>query len=641
MTHKARHIIYGFSGFLAALVLVLGPDLWPLLIGHGTDVWTPINSQLYRYGDGYYYAAWVHEVLENGVPPSSPSAAEFSNTPLLETLRWFPLWVAALPGYIISDFRFVYIVDYVMTVLGFFGIPYLLTVRFTRSPAAAVAVGFAVLFCVVPCWMNIPSAVGMPRTPAVLPWFTALPGMILRGPFDLFRMFEYEALHPLRYINLSISGPILMGYVVLCHLVYARAKPSVIVALPLALMTPLMAFSYPSHALIGYAALGGYSVLAFWRGHRRGGAVLVGIGVISAAILFFGGYIQYVMDVFKQNALWNNIFQKESMTLRDLPFWYYPFLLFINKYTITGTAALWLVWKHRELRDMILLLFVIACGLSVTTIFEMPQLWARFQARGIDGLWFMAILIAAVYGAMDRITSPLLVKFRYAVLTYIVMVPAIAFSIHAYETTTHNTRFMPQGRWDFLNWVKSNTPKDETIAALNWDDITFIPIYTDANLMIDNMIIGGRGPEESVTRYMALWKFLGLPRDLLQQRLTDMIELESKRLGKMTKRNGALAGPLVPEDEYASALIAEALIYWPYVDTVFGMHVDEKGRTNPALVMHLMRIYDDIDAKTVPATYPFAYVALSGEERAIPINSALPMDKVFINATHTVFKVTP
>src|SRR5690606_37408209 len=97
-------------------------------------VWTPFNSPLYRFGDSYYYMAWVAEVIQSGIPPSSPSAAEYAGKPLVETLRWFPLAVAAFPSLVTSDIRFVYVLGYVFTACLFFGVPFYLSYRITRSP---------------------------------------------------------------------------------------------------------------------------------------------------------------------------------------------------------------------------------------------------------------------------------------------------------------------------------------------------------------------------------------------------------------------------------------------------------------------------------------------------------------------------
>ena len=642
MTFDSTVVRYGLFGLIFSVILVLGPDLMPLLLGQDASVWTPINSPQYRFGDNYYYTAWVKEGLDNGFPPGSPSAAEFQNQSLMETLRWFPLFIAAMPGYLISDFRFVYIIDYAFTAFCFFGIPYLVAYRFTRSPLAALAIGVAVLFGQAQWWGHIPSAVGMPGAPRIWLWFSILLGKFLHGSFDLFRMYEYEALQgSFRYINLSISGPILLIYAMLCHLVYAAEKPKYSVLAVVAVMSPLMAFSYPSQALIAYATLGGYMVLAFWRGHKISAAWLLGIGLAAAGILLIGGYVQYIMDVFRQNALWNNIFQKESLSFRDLPWWQYPFMMTINKYTVTGALSLWLVWKNRELRDMVLLFLAISCGLSLCMLFDMPQLWGRFLGRGIDPLWFMVFLVAFAYGAIEKITQERFLRLRYALVGIVLLVPAISFGVYTVHCATNGTRFMPETRWEFLQWVNKNTQKNQTIAAINWDDITFLPIYTGANLMIDNMIIGGRGPEECLTRYLAFWKFMGYPRQLLEARLTDMATIANKRLTSGGNRAKAMNPPLLSEDEYANSQIAEALIYWPYVSTVFDTPVAADNVTTKELVQKLMGIYDGLNRRKVHEQFPFDYIAVSGVERDLRIKTPVPLEAVFENATHKVFRIEP
>lgn len=621
------------SGLVFCILLVIAPDVLPAIVGQADHVWTPTNSAMYRFGDGYYYAAWVVELLQNGIPPGSPSAAEYADSNLLETLRWFPLAVAALPGLIFDDYRIVYVLDYVFTAAMFFGLPFWLCYRITGGVVGSLIAGILVLFCTGQWWGDIPVAIGSAGAPDAGRWISKLLTAPLTGSVRLLNMFEYEALQgSFRYINMSVSGPILMLYVALCHAVYRTEKLSPKIWLPLLIMSPLMAFSYPSHPLIAYAVLGGYAVMAYWRGHKKPAAALALIAVITAGGLLAGGYVSYVMSVFAENELWNNIFNNEKLELINRPWHELAIFVLINKYTLTFAISLLLAWKNRELRDMVLIIGGIACVLACCTVFDMPQLWGRFLGRGIDHLWFMTFIISCAYG-FGRLSSTRFIK--YPLLAAVIAVPMLSFGNYALESAHNLTRFMPASRWQALEWVDANVEKGRIIAALNWDDINFIPIYSHANLAIDNMIIGGRSPEAEFERYIAVWKILGLPRDVLKSRLENTIAATLKRT--RSNRDNLFNPPLLTEEEYASAEIAECAIYWPYVKKLFDVPVASGSQSSAEFVEMAMQLYNNADIEVLMNKYDFSYVMLSGAEYGLEMKPALNMELVFENKGHQIY----
>lgn len=620
---QAQALTYGIAGLCFCLCLVLAPDLLPALIGPREGyVWTPFNSPLYRFGDSYYYMAWVAEVIQSGVPPSSPSAAEYAGKPLVETLRWFPLAVAALPSLATSDVRIVYVLGYAFTACLFFGVPFYLSYRLTRSPLGSLLIGVLVLFYAGQGWWNI---VGASKV--------------------LINLHEYEMLNTFRYINLSVSGPILMAYAALCHVLYAKAQPSRLATGAVLVLSPCMAFSYPSHALIAYACLGGYAILAFLRGNRQGAITLSLIGALTALGLLIGGYVGFVQQTLSANELWNNIFHKESLALVDRPVWDIARMAFINRYTVTLSLALWLAWKNRELRDMVLVFGAIGCGLALTRLFDMPQLTTRFLDRGIDHLWLAVFATACLWAWQKRfkpwVSSRNLARgarlLEAAILIPVLAIPAIGFGSYALVSANNLTRYMPEGRWRALEWIGGNVPKGDTIAALNWDDITFIPIYTHANLAVDNMIIGGRGPADELRRYVALWKMLGFPREQLEARLASMIQ--AGMLRRNSRPEARKRPPLLEPEVYASSQIADAVLYWPYVQKVNGIDIAAERKTSKTFLNWAMALYDDQDAKAVAKEYRISMVLLSGAELNIPLKAQIPLEQVFKNQTHTMYRV--
>lgn len=653
MTSKASGIFAAVVGGLATLycvVLVIAPDVLPALVGRAGMVWTPINSPLYRYGDSYYYSAWVAETLRHGIPPFSPSAAELAGRPLLETLRWLPLAVAALPGIFIEDFRIVYVVDYALTAIILFGIPFVMAWTLFRSVWGGVISGIVVLFLAGQWWGRLPVAPGFGAPASTLQWLIASFNVLSRYAFTaFFNMFEYEG-DPgsFRYINNSISAPILLLYTYGCFSLYCGARRIWLIGIMVAIASPLMAFSYPSRTLVAYLVLSGFAGLAFLEGRKQAAIALSAILALTAIALLSTGYPGYVRKVFAENELWNNIFRQDKIALIDRSIGAMATIVFLNKYMITFVISLGLVWERRDLRGLVAVVGLIACAFACVGLFDTPLLWDRFLGRGVDQIWLMCVMLALT-SAWPRVAEALKHRallarswqiFSAAIVIGILLIPARGFGEYAIASSRNLTRFMPEGRWEALRWIDEHVASGTTVAAPDWDDITFIPIYTHAKLAVDNMIIGGRSPADEMKRYAEVWKILGLGQELLRQRVLDSTGAAMRRFSLSPAE--ARSSPLVPDAEkYASGQIAEALIYWPYVKTVEGITVADASNVPTAdFVNWAMSFYQAADPKLNVGALGIEYVVLSGAENSLPVSFAVPAKLVFANATHRIFRLS-
>jgi hypothetical protein len=115
-------------------------------LGRPGFTWTPVHSQNYHMGDLYYYGAWLREAIEAGIPIYSPTAGELAGQPLIETLRSSGIILAALPGYIIPDIRWVIVFDYAFSAALFFSIGYFFAYVFTRNAWIGLGTGIGCSF---------------------------------------------------------------------------------------------------------------------------------------------------------------------------------------------------------------------------------------------------------------------------------------------------------------------------------------------------------------------------------------------------------------------------------------------------------------------------------------------------------------
>lgn len=633
-------LLIGAFGACLCMILVVAPDLLPAYFVREGFVWSPINSQQFRIGDAYYYAAWVAEVLRSGVPPESPSAAELSGQPLLEAVRWFPLAVAALPGFVTNDFRVVYIVNFAATAIVIFGVPFLMAWRTMRSAWGGFFAGVALLFFIGQWWSLLPLAPGVGSPSSVIDWLTVVYHSVTQYAFGaFFNIYESEALQgSFRYINNSVSAPLLLIYVFGCFELYRANRINWPMILLISIMSPLMAFSYPSRTIVAYFVLGGLAAFAMCRRYKVQATTLVLIGVGTLLLLFAGGYFRYVQRVFAANELWNNIFEVQSRKLVDRPFLEMLSIAFLNKYILSFGLSLVLVWRYRCLRDLTIVVGVLACALACTALFDMSLLWPRFLDRGIDHVWFMCLLLSIVAGwksfvlpNVPRVGSAVAAVF----VLFVIAVPAYGFGTYAFASSQNLTRQVSIGRWDAIQWIKKNVHPGTPVTALDWTDIAFIPIYTSAKLVVDNMIIGGRSPEEEVRRYVASWRLLSLSRSALESRLTLMVPETLRR--RSLKVANFRSPPLTSAEQFAASQLAEAVVYWPYVSTIRGTAVaDGANQTNSKFVEWALSLYDKTDEADLDWLQA-KYVVISGAEAELGAKPPNRFKLVFATPSHRIY----
>ncbi len=251
-------------------VVTLLPELVPALVTRDGFLWSPVRSVNYHPGDLYYYAAYVAEVIQNGFPVYSPSAGELSDQAVIETWRFVPVVLGALPSLVISDIRFVLVINYALSAFLFFTLSYCVARKFIDSRWASVCVGLATFFLADPMWANLSGHPG--GFPETAHWIGRLVGHAAMNLVALTAIGEYDFYgSTFRFVNLSLSAPILLFFFFAAlnfHLTVVKKSERMIWLAILALLSPVMAFSYPSHLLISYGLLGAFAIVNFWWGDR-------------------------------------------------------------------------------------------------------------------------------------------------------------------------------------------------------------------------------------------------------------------------------------------------------------------------------------------------------------------------------------
>jgi hypothetical protein len=627
---KVRPSVVFSAGLLFCVIMVILPELLPAFIGRLGYTWTPVHSQNYHLGDLYYYGAWLREAIATGIPVYSPTASELAGQPLIETVRSSGLILAALPGYIIPDIRWVIVFDYAFSAALFFSIAFFFAYAFTRNSWIGFGAGIAVLFMTDRLWVTIPTHVDSLNN--IVGWVvSSCRGLVESIKYSL--LFEEYDLYgsTFRFINISFSGPILLLYYLTVTLTYKRTDIKTIILL--AAMSPLMAFTYPSHVIIAYCLLVAFSIIAIYRRNVTTSIAFVSIGAFTILVLEIIKYRQIMSDAFKNSQLWNNIFASEKLILLHNDIYYILAVIVLNKYLITWALMIYLSRHRQQIRDIVIATGIIAVPLSYVHLFDMPQLWARFLGRGIDHIWVMLLIVVlgdALYKTIINLQSsnekykPRRILYilmtrgvAFVSLAMLIIIPGIGFVHYAKCTSSNGSRFIPNATMEFYRWIDSTLPSKSEIASLDWEDITLLPIFTNANLVIGHTVIDGRNPTDELERFIFAWKFLGYNRLQLEQ-LIERGPEATHTLFQTTPNTHS--PPYLSNLQFSESQFMMGILYWPYIKKIGGIQIvdgGEWGRISPAFKRYALEIFNRAVSGDFLWKYKVKYITMNSEQLAL------------------------
>jgi|GEM_PF-5286411 len=648
---KTNPLIVFLAGLLFCVVAVILPELLPAIKSQEGFVWAPINSQNYRLGDLYYYGAWLKEVLETGIPAYSPSAGELTGQPLIETWRFLGLTLAALPGLVISDIRVLIVFDYGFSAALFFCIAFLFAYTLTRNSWIGLVAGIAVLFMTDRLWVPM-----VPYVERVIDsWRIAASAFKRIIDYIIYtrNFIEYDIYgSTFRFINISMSGPILLLYYYIITLVYKYRDIKSYSAL--FIMSPLMAFTYPSHTIIAYGLLVTFSLVSLFRRSWKKSLAFVSVGTVTIIFLEIIQYRKMISELFNKSELWNNIFASEKFVLLHNEIGFILATILLNKYLLTFLIMVYLTRKRPLLRDIVVATGMIAIPLSSIYIFNMPQLWGRILGRGIDHIWFMLFIVVvgnAIYQTISiTVTTETAKKVMPGIYQRVlglsvfaivlIMVTLIAFGSFnlARHTASNGSRIIPEATMDAYRWINSNLPQNAEVATLDWLDITLLPVFTNVNLTVGHSIIDGRNPTDEMKRFMVTWKFLGNNR--LQ--FEELIESGPASMSKLFQAMSYINPPCLPDKQFEASQFMLGILYWPHVKEIGGIKIAEEGKEwtiTPEFRSFVMSLYDSTTVADFIGKYKVQYITMTKEQVEL-LGVPKGMRLLYKTKTRSIFALT-
>jgi hypothetical protein len=635
------------AGTIATAVIVLVPELVPLLAGRDGQVWTLFNSSNYRAGDMYYYAPMIQQVLAGHVPPFPANAVIEAGAASPEHFRWLGYVIAAIPGFLIDDPRVPLLWALVLpAILGFvvaMAIARTVTGRVWPALLVAILATFYVQF-----WQAVPVLPDSISLSGLGRWWHYIDlrlGKRLIYAADPYDSYRYSDMF--RFLLPSLSFVLLAAFTLwLIQVDRHRRIWMTVVAIPAAC---LMAFSYPPHALVAYLLLVGFAaanlVARDWLGFRH----FMAIGLATLAFLLIAGIPELLAAGFAEDTFASAVYSPQDALAQSRISWGTLASLLISKYTVSFAIALALVWHQPLLRRLVVIVGVIAIALSITVLLP-PIFTGRFLGRGIDHLWFIVLAtvffdrLAALFELLNAVSGRIVGPRAAGVVAIIAAgllfaLPAVGFTTVLRNNLDSDRRFVPRGQWDAYTWLRDNAD-GETIVALNWPDIEFIAVYLpEVRTIYGNADLANRRPEAVFPGFVATWKALGLPRSKLEDWARRAVAAEMERRINFAKSQPA---PFLSEDDYAASRLAQALVYYPYISEFEGGPVaiieGRDRRSSDSFVTNVMKLYDQAPAEFL-GDHDVSTLILSPFEKALISDQALAdWQLVFDNDQRSIYR---
>jgi hypothetical protein len=589
--------------FCAALTVL--PDLSAILSAPPDRVWSPVNSMNYRYNDLYYQVPWVRKIMTGELLPAQPSNVSAAGQSF-ETGRIVPFWISALPGLAFSDVRIVIVVGFVLTACLIFGLSFLIGHHLTGSVFVALLTGFSSYFLQT-VWSYAPvepeRILSMIQSRDLLTW------LHLRSLIEIRDIAQVN--DNLRYVSIAASVPVLLAHYLLCLRVAHAGRLWSVGAL--AIVSIALAFSYPTHAAVGYLVAGTNAVYFLltrqWVICARFAAALA----LAGGFLLLIGYPAIIKAARESHPLYFAIYGVGFSNLGDLlhtsagPM-EVACLLLLNKYTLAAAVALALSWHELALRRNVLILS--AVSLLIVPIYVTDHqfyLRALFTQRGVDVLW--AVLLPTVVFAASvrfavRLPRALEIAGLCIVLGVISGVPLLAFVSYAgriVHTNAIEPLTIPRAVWDAYQFVAARATPATEIIATDWDDVTLLPALAPINLYYGNNGLQARTTADMIGHFVAAQKFAGITRDRFVSLVRDSFSNQYKVVFLAYGPPATMKFPFLDREEYLSAHFSFDVLYWHYVREVDGIPYTLDGikNINPTFLHFVMDIFDRTDANAM------------------------------------------
>lgn len=593
------------------VLTICANQLLAIWFASSDQAWTPINSLNFITSDRYYFASAISKLI---------TSHQFHNQ--VDYFRLFPYAFAALPSVLIDDFRFVYLVNYILAFTGL----YLITYKFIKDfylPSASVYLPFFYIFY-YGLWELLFSAPGIFNSGYDFSYFsTTFLLTLTTGIKQLIDLPLFDLVSLYRYLTLSSTAFLLLVYFYLLVKNYHQADNRYWLALTL--YSPLMLLTYLPHMVIAYSLLAFFALYSLLQGRSAVFFRLFITGSLTLLIIYFTDYYQLLKQSHSSyqiiDSIYQNIIEFKPVATKDL-----LMALILNKYTL---IFLLLLPMKSWLRLRQVGLTVSAMGIVMSAIFPTMlsiSFYTRFLGRGIDILVFLLAVIAChhlFYQLSQRFHRLALAK--YVLIPLLVLVPVYGMVKQGVQLATDGSHQLADTTWQTYQWIKHNTDPQARFMTLNTQDMTLIPILAGRDMLWGHIDVTSDSFEHSLECFLGFYKLLGFNRQQVQSIFQQSPKLYDQHMKRLYHR-----GAKQTEQEFFIAHLLFRLFYYPHVTQYQGMTlVNDDLEINPDILALVLKRFDQISIQQFIAENKNVYILL---DKSAPSTLTFSHNVVYQNA---------
>ena len=629
---KTRDWILLTIGFLTSFLIVAYPEFGAMQsINELDEVWTPIQSSRLKTGDTYYYWPLSMEVQEGRFFVSSPSASHPDGHLLMQRFYSASAFFASLPAIVLEDPRWIYF----FSLFGFFAlyfmVGYLAGFYFTRDTWSSLLI--ATLFVWHYDFFRVLTM--------SFQWDHYLK---VWTRFDYF--FDYDFLTDrLRFMVTNVSNLISLCFVAM--MVAIKAYPRWPLSLGLVFLGWLVSYTYPVQAVVLYEFLFfAFAVAAVLKLTAiRNQYLISGAGILL--ILLVTSYLPSYQTAIANTPNYSMTFDHShtvGLSTFLSSFFTDRLLKKVSLCTIVLIiATLALSYKNPSRWFWSVTAAMTGIGnLIYSSLSGTPQVTGRLFFRGLLvfwTLWLFILLVEKLSGALkgvkfkDLALRPTVLVLCSLILTIKPLSGMINFEQRLAEKNYVNHK-IPKAQWEVYEWLHKNTKKNETVLAIDWDDLYLIPMFTHNNLFVSQLLLDNRPREEGLQRYFSLLHHYKIP----EERVLELIE-QSCPQGKRWRRGFVgpwkdIQLPFISRKDFQAAVLPFAFFNWPFAKNFNDIPLCEKdGETSEHLKKYLIDLYRA--TKSSPLALEAEWILVNKEGpygNQYPENTCAEEESVFQNA---------
>jgi hypothetical protein len=549
-----------------------------------------VNSQRFRSGDTYQYGALVMGAVKGNLLSGSPTAKEKSQGGSVELLKAVPTALAAVPSWITSDRRISIVVTRCLFPGIIFLLCYVLLGFFLDNSRVCVFAALYILFY-LPSWYIFTSSPEIIKSLKVLFGYW---GVILT-------VNEYDYSTNFRFLITSVSSCVFLATI--WSFVTLERRQAWWAFFLAFILSVALAFNYPPQTIVGYLILTGLTAMFLLEKEMRKGFVFFGLGLSILAALALMNYpnlvARYSNDTNSFGSIWNVSFSgvREGVTFGGA-------LSLLVKYALITVLSVYAAGSDRELRRWLIVLGLIGLIFIILDLFANNSLVSYRLLYRAHSLVWLCFVAAACIGWFSRSSMKWIERFgpwqnrvRRAIvflsILLVIVVPLVGFSRFAWKNFQDRTHYLEKGQYEAYQWLRKNSPKGSVVLAMDWDDVSLIPMYTDNYLFFGHLIVDNRSPVEEVARYLQAWSMLGLPDFRLKGLVSESV-LHASDLIRYWPLYGLDRPPPFDRIAFESAMFVYGLVYWPFIGNLDGVSLakDDSRGADSDFVKKVIAWYD-------------------------------------------------